>query len=137
MKLKENKIEIELYHLKYANGGKVTNQIGNFYEVCGQAQKSIRWKQKNGEEFISHLLRRIIKKRNNEECSRLEKGTKEELQNLIGVMQNKIPVEFVNYIVQPGVSSANISNEILTLLGVTENYLMEYAQIALNIVVNK
>lgn len=137
IKIEQDKIKINFYHLKYAKGGKITNQISNFYEVCGQAQKSIRWKQKSGEEFISHLLRRETKKWDGYECSRLEKGTIQELNKLINIVKNKIPVEYVNYIIQPGVSSSNISEEILTLLGVTENYLMEFAQIPLKVVVNK
>jgi len=137
MKLEKDKIKINFYHLKYASEGRVTNRISNFYEVCGQAQKSIHWKQKSGDEFISHLLRRETKKRKGNECSRLEKGTIKELENLIKIIKNNIPVEFVNYIVQPGASSSDISDEILILLGVTENYLMEYAQIPLKVVVNK
>ena len=137
IKLEKDKIKINLYHLKYASEGKITNRISNFYEVCGQAQKSIHWKQKSGDEFISHLLRRETKKWKGNECSRLEKGTVNELEKLIKIIKKNIPVEFVNYIVQPGASSNNISDEILTLLGVTENYLMECAQIPLMVVVNK
>ena len=138
IKLEEKKIKINLYHLKYASGGVVSNRIGNFYEVCGQAQKSIHWKHKDGNEFINHLLRRERKKWGGAECSRLVDGfgTIEELEKLLIIMKKQIPVEYVNYIVQPGVSSQNISDEILTLLGVTENYLMEFAGIPLKVVVN-
>jgi hypothetical protein len=138
IKLEEKKIKINLYHLKYASGGVVSNRIGNFYEVCGQAQKSIHWKHKDGNEFINHLLRRERKKWDGAECSRLIDGfgTIEELEKLLIIMKKQIPVEYVNYIVQPGASSQNISNEILTLLGVTENYLMEFAGIPLKVVVN-
>jgi len=138
IKLEEKKIKINLYHLKYASDGVVSNRIGNFYEVCGQAQKSIHWKHKDGNEFINHLLRRERKKWDGAECSRLIDGfgTITELEKLLIIMKKQIPVEYVNYIVQPGVSSQNISDEILTLLGVTENYLMEFAGIPLKVVVN-
>lgn len=137
IKIEESKLRINLYHLKYARDGVVSNQIGNFYEVCGQAQKSIHWKHKNGNEFINHLLRREKKKYSGQECSRLEKGSIAELEKLLKLVKVQIPVEYENYIVQPGVSSSDISEEILTLLGVTANYLMEFAAIPLKVVVNK
>lgn len=62
LKLIENEIHVELYHLKFAHEGKITSQIANFYEVCGQAQKSANWKYKEAEEMLNHLLRREIKR---------------------------------------------------------------------------
>ena len=53
-------------------------RVDNFYEVCGQAQKSIHWKHKSGLEFFQHLLRREEKKKNGFSRSRIEKGSKEE-----------------------------------------------------------
>ena len=47
-----NHIDIHLYHLKYAKGGIVSNNIENFYQVCGQAQKSLNWKYRPGREFF-------------------------------------------------------------------------------------
>jgi histidine ammonia-lyase len=58
----DKKIDIHLFHLKYAKNGHTGNDIGNFYEVCGQAQKSLNWKYRNGKDFFDHLLRRKIKK---------------------------------------------------------------------------
>lgn len=51
-------IDIHLFHLKYAKGGIVSNNIDNFYQVCGQAQKSLKWKHSEGKEFFNHLFRR-------------------------------------------------------------------------------
>lgn len=136
IKIEKDKLRINLYHLKYAKDGIISNRIGNFYEVCGQAQKSIHWKHKDGNEFITHLLRREKKKYSGQECSRLEKGSIADLEKLLTLVKIQIPVEYENYIVQPGVSSNDISDEILTLLGVTENYLMEFAAIPLKVVVS-
>lgn len=130
----QEKIIVKLYHLKYAHGGVISNQIKNFYEVCGQAQKSIHWKHKGGKEFINHLLRRKIKTKNGSTSNRIEKGDQSDLIRLLNVIKNEIPVEFKIYIVQPGVSRANASNEILTLLGVTENYIKEFADIDLTVI---
>lgn len=137
IKEEEDKLKVNFYHLKYASGGNVSSQISNFYEVCGQAQKSIHWKHKNGEDFFSHLLRRETKKRNGVECSRIEKGTREDLERLKQIAKRKIPIEFEIFIVQPALSKTSASKEILTLLGVTENFLMELARIKLNVIISE
>ncbi|MCI5212561.1 MAG: helicase, partial [Candidatus Electrothrix sp. ATG2] len=82
IKQEPDKLKVCFYHLKYAADGKISNKISNFYEVNGQAQKSVNWKHKSGDEFINHLLRRETKRRKGAECSRLEKGTKEDLSKL-------------------------------------------------------
>jgi hypothetical protein len=137
LKLYPEKLSVGLYHLKYAIEGKVTEQVKNLYEVCGQAQKSVHWKHKEGTEFINHLLRRETKKRNGQTCSRLEVGTKQDLERLLSIAKKEIPVEYEIYIVQPGFSKAAATDEILTLLGVTENYLKEVAGINLKVIANQ
>jgi len=127
-------IEVELYHLKYANGGRVSRQISNLYEVCGQAQKSVVWKFKKNKEFLEHLLRRETKSYQGQTCSRFEKGDKDELTFIIDLVSNRVPMSFKIYIVQPGISASNISEQQLTLLGVTETYLKERAMLDLNVI---
>ncbi|WP_348800413.1 DEAD/DEAH box helicase [Flavobacterium adhaerens] len=129
-----DKIEIKLYHLKFAIDGVVSNQIKNFYEVCGQAQKSVHWKHKSGKDFINHLLRRETKSKNGVTCSRLEKGNRNDLVKLLGILKNEIPVEYEILIVQPGLSKAKASDDILTLLGITATYIKEFADINLKVI---
>lgn len=136
LKLHDDKIKVCLYHLKYAIEGKVSNNIKNFYEVCGQAQKSVHWKHKEGSEFVNHLLRRETKERNGSTCSRLEKGTVRDLEKLLEIAKKEIPFEYEIYIVQPGVSKTSISTDILTLLGVTENFTKEIGGINLTVIVS-
>ena len=133
----DNEIHVELYHLKFAHEGKITSQISNFYEVCGQAQKSSNWKHKEPEEMLNHLLRREKKKSKNGECSRIYKGTQEKLTELLKLVRKKLPVKYSIYIVQPGVSKTTASDEILTLLGVTESFLKERTGIELKVIVNE
>ena len=133
----DNEIHVELYHLKFAHEGKITSQISNFYEVCGQAQKSSNWKHKEPEEMLNHLLRREKKKSKNGECSRIYKGTQEKLTELLKLVRKKLPVKYSIYIVQPGVSKTTASDEILTLLGVTESFLKERTGIELNVIINE
>ncbi|WP_347052141.1 DEAD/DEAH box helicase [Flavobacterium olei] len=132
----DDRLKVNFYHLKFAIDGKVSNQISNFYEVCGQAQKSIHWKHKSGKDFFEHLLRRQNKTKNNETCSRIIKGTSDDIEKLLNIARIKIPMEFEIFIVQPSLSKQNASENILTLLGVTENFLMEYAGIKLNVIVS-
>lgn len=137
--VKESDIEINIqfYHLKFAKEGLVNTRVDNFYEVCGQAQKSIHWKHKSGLEFFQHLLRRETKVKNGNERSRLEKGTKEDLERLLGIAKNRKPMNFEIFIVQPSLSKQNTSESILTLLGVTSNYLKEVADIDLKVIVSE
>ena len=134
MKQVNNKLRIELYHLKFAQDGRVSNRIDNFYEVCGQAQKSANWKYKEAEELVDHMLRREVKREGGTESSRIQKGDKETLVKLLKLAKKKIPVEYSIYIVQPGVSKESVSDEILTLLGVTDSYLKDKTGIDLQVI---
>lgn len=132
-----NKLKVNFYHLKFAKKGKVNKDISNFYEVCGQAQKSIHWKHRSGREFIEHLLRREIKRKKGKVCSRLEKGTKNDLERLLDIVKKRISMDFEMFIVQPSLSKSSPSESILTILGVTENYIKELANIDLSVIVSK
>ncbi|MEC4114772.1 DEAD/DEAH box helicase family protein [Myroides pelagicus] len=133
----ESEINIQFYHLKFAKDGKVNTRVDNFYEVCGQAQKSIHWKHKKGYEFFQHLLRREIKTRSGNERSRIEKGSKEDIERLLTIAKNKKPMNFEIFIVQPSLSKQKTSESVMTLLGVTANYLKEVADIDLKVIVNE
>lgn len=137
IKSEDNKIHFELYHLKFAQGGRVSDRIGNFYEVCGQAQKSANWKYKEAEELLDHLLRREMKREGGVESTRLQKGDKDTLVKLMKLAKKKIPVTYKVYIVQPGASKAGASNEILTLLGVTDSYLKDKTGIDLQVITSE
>lgn len=133
----ENEVNVQFYHLKFAKDGLINTRVDNFYEVCGQAQKSIHWKHKSGLEFFQHLLRREVKVRNGHERSRIEKGTQADLERLLAIAKNKKPMNFEIFIVQPSLSKQNTSDSIMTLLGVTANYLKEVADIDLKVIVNE
>lgn len=123
--------------MKFAKDGLVNTRVDNFYEVCGQAQKSIHWKHKSGFEFFQHLLRREVKVRNGHERSRIEKGTKADIERFLAIAKNKKPMNFEVFIVQPSLSKQNTSESIMTLLGVTANYLKEVGDVELKVIVNE
>ena len=126
-------IEVNLFHLKYAQDGKRGNNIDNFYQVCGQAQKSLNWKYRQGKDFFDHLLRRIIKSENGEECSRLIKGTSDELELLLNSAKWDKEMRFKIFIVQPSLRKEKASNDILLLLGNTYHYLHTVGNIELKV----
>ncbi|MGO4889963.1 DEAD/DEAH box helicase [Anaerobacillus sp. MEB173] len=137
IKEEDHIIKIQMYHLKYAKDGKVSNSVGNLYEVCGQAQKSTQWKYKDGKEFFNHLLRRKVKTYNKVSCSRIEQGSEGELEILKDKAKKRIPMTFEIFIVQPSISKSIVSEEILNLLGVTENYIKETTGIDLKVICSK
>lgn len=83
--------------------------------------------------MLSHLLRRETKRRGDEECSRIQKGDHTKLVKLLALAKKKIPVTYSIY-VQPGLSKSCITDEILTLLGVTESFLKDRTGIELKVI---
>lgn len=137
IKEKDDVILIQFYHLKFAHGDSVGQRVSDFYEVCGQAQKSIIWKHKSGVDFFERLLKRERKIKDGFEKSRIEKGSKEDLEKLLKVAKNKKPMKFEIFIVQPGLSKQNTNDAIQTLIGATESYLKEVSGVSLGVIVNE
>jgi superfamily II DNA or RNA helicase len=136
MKNTENEIIVDLYHLKFATKGVVSNEIKNLYEVCGQAQKSLVWKYKESTEFFNHLIKREhLKHKNNQ--TRIRKGTSELLEKLLYEAQWKKELKFKINIVQPGFSKESVTTPILNLLGVTSNHLKKEGGIHLRVIASK
>lgn len=133
IKNNENKIVIDLYHLKFAKNGVVSGEIKNFYEVCGQAQKSLIWKYKENIEFFNHLIKREDKKQRIGQ-TRIRKGNMELLEKLLFEAKWKKELKFQIYIVQPGFSRATATQSILNLLGVTSNHLNKEGGINLRVI---
>ncbi|KAA9325130.1 DEAD/DEAH box helicase [Hymenobacter busanensis] len=134
LKVLTDKIRVELYHLKYAKKAKVGNSVGNLYEVCGQAQRSMHWKHKPGDALMMHLLRREPKRKKGVTRSRFEKGTEIELEALKKLAKRRLPLEFEMIIVQPSLTKSKVGDEILKLLGVTQNFVRDLAGVSLRVI---
>ena len=128
-----NVIDIHLYHLKYALGGNVSNNIDNFYQVCGQAQKALKWKHKDGREIFTHLFKRIPKSLKGNSCSRIIKGTENDLENLLEQAKWTKAIRYHMYIVQPALSKSKASDDILLLLGNVQHCLATVGNIDLKV----
>ncbi len=131
-KVRNNKIFIELFHCKYAVTGLPAARIDDLYVVCGQAQKSVHWKE-SIHKLIKHMQRRESRRVTNGGVSRFEVGNQHELQ-AIDNMTKLFPFSIKIYIVQPGLSKSKASPEQLQLLGATELYLEQTYSIKLGII---
>lgn len=61
LKEKDDCINVEMYHLKFAKGGVVSRQVDNLYEVCGQAQNRYIGSIKIVESFLGIYLKEKLK----------------------------------------------------------------------------
>lgn len=118
-----DRLDVEFWHCKFSSEDKPGHRIKDLYELCGQAQKCIRWLEKP-RDFFTHLLRREPRKSKGRTGTRYEVGTASDLARLREKAESQ-PVHLQVTIVQPGLSKAEASNEQLELLAVAENYLME------------
>lgn len=119
-------IAVDFYHCKYSQESLPGARVGDLYEVCGQAQKSISWLQNQlrHTELFVHLLRRDPKIRNGRELSRYRVGGLDTL----AVIRNRSRMAALKlrvFIVQPGLSRSKATPEQLSLLSVTEKFLLE------------
>ena len=119
----EDRLRVELYHSKFSSSDKPGARIDDLYAVCGQAQKSIRWRE-YPRVFLKHLLKREADRHRNGGPSRLEKGSAASL-NAYANGWRDLRYEFHVFVVQPGLSKQRASDKQLDLLAATELYLLE------------
>lgn len=116
-----DKIILSLYHCKYSHGAKPGARLNDLYEVCGQAQRSVRWKHVG----LSYVYRHIKQRESYWHPagqSRFLKGDISMLESLKNRARTT-PVEFQVTIVQPGMSKKKATEEMLKLLGTTELFI--------------
>ncbi|MGY0234008.1 hypothetical protein [Longispora urticae] len=75
-------LPIWLVHCKYAHGDAPGRRVEDLYEVCGQAQKSIRWRCNNLLPFFQTLADRAAKKEQRDGVSPFEVGDPRTLYEL-------------------------------------------------------
>lgn len=133
-----SRIDVEFYHCKYSQEATPGQRIEDLYEVCGQAQKSISWMSspERRTDLFTHLLRREARRQEANTSSRYEVGDGDLLQTM-REMSRLCPVSLKIYIVQPGVSKANVTRDQLQLMSVTENYLMETFQLSFGVIASQ
>ncbi len=127
-------IRLVLVHIKGAHEGKVSQDIRNFYVVCGQAQKSIPAKHA-GLPTLYHDLKRRQETWTREGKTRFLKGD----MKLLAYFKDKsrrAKLEFEMILIQPGASIATITDDALRLLATTELYLLKTTQARFRVVLS-
>lgn len=125
-------VVVEFWHCKYASEDKPGARIKELYELCGQAQKCVRWMEKPRDLF-THLMRREPRRFKHQQGTRYELGTESDLYRIRSRADTQRVLLRV-HIVQPGLSKAKASHEQLELMAVTENYLIETYAVPLGVV---
>lgn len=129
----EDTITVTLWHCKYSSGATPGNRAKDLYEVCGQAQKSVKWTWSFAN-LVAHLTERETKHRSGRP-SRFVRGTLDRLVVLRKVSRRKYVVFKVG-IVQPGLSKVGIANEHLAILGATSLFLRTVTNHPLMVIAN-
>ena len=125
------KITIQFYHCKYAHGDNPGARVADLYEVCGQAEKSIKWCQEPPK-IIDRLMKR--------EAIRVQSGgTRFEIGSLrkLREIRNKMrvfPTKIEIFIVQPGIDSKKLTEDMIRILSGTSSYLMDTYNIDVKII---
>jgi superfamily II DNA or RNA helicase len=132
IKVAEDRLIIRLYHCKFSSGDTAGARIDDMYAVCGQAQKSVFWRE-HPEKLIPHLIERARKRDQNNQTSRFEKGDFRDLSR-IGWREEQMQKDFRAIIVQPGLSKAQATVPILNVLGATSLYLQTTFNIGLDVI---
>jgi superfamily II DNA or RNA helicase len=127
-------IRLSLVHCKNAHEGKVTQDIRNFYVLCGQAQKSVSIKHRGMARLYQDLKRRhdLWMKQGS---SRFLKGDIKKLAYFKD-KSRRAAVEFEVILAQPGASASLINDDALRLLATTELYLKKTAAAGFRVIVS-
>ena len=116
-------LHVELIHCKYSSEDTPGARVGDLYEVLGQAQKSVRWRE-YPRIFFEHLRTREARRLRNSASSRYELGDASIVNGWLAEW-NETNYEFRITVVQPGYSKARANPDHLKLVSATEAFLME------------
>jgi superfamily II DNA or RNA helicase len=127
LKFRDDTLFVDLYHCKFSGGTTPGHRTKDLYEVCGQAQKSVRWAADRGKLFRHLKHRETMRKKNyGTSFTRFETGYGDlAALNQLEHRARFSPMQVSVFIVQPGLSQATVSVEQLYLLAGTELYLQE------------
>ncbi|MFA4987593.1 MAG: type III restriction endonuclease subunit R, partial [Candidatus Brocadiia bacterium] len=123
---------LHLIHCKYSASPDPGARVEDLYELCGQAQKSARWKHRGLHDLVLHMKHREAKWRDAGN-SRFRKGDASVLSRLLKVSQYS-SLAFEATVVQPGLSKRLVSQDMRSLLGSTDLYLKKTADATLHVV---
>ncbi len=120
-------IRVAMFHCKYASDLTPSARVGDLYEVCGQTQKAIRWRERP-DLLFARLRKRETAIQKKHGLSRLEKGS------VIDLIQwhnrwSEFDYRFEMTAVQPGYSKSEAIRQQdkgqLEILAATQSLLMD------------
>jgi hypothetical protein len=114
---------VDLFHCKFSADARSGARLEDLYEVCGQAQKSVRWREKP-DLFLRHLGRREGDRIRAGRTSRFEQGSAAVVTGWLNRWQ-EFNYDFSVTVVQPGFSKSSANASHLELLAATESFLMD------------
>lgn len=123
IKILEERIQFEFYHCKYSHRKQPGQRVSDLYEVCGQAEKSVEWKQ-DMINVVDRMIKRENDRINSGKVSRFEIGdfeTLKEVKNRLRLFSAELKI----YIVQPGVDGNRITKDMNRILVASQTYLNE------------
>lgn len=127
-------VRLCLIHCKNAHEAKVSQDISNFYVLCGQAQKCVAIKHR-GMARLYHDLKRRHELWMKGGHSRFLKGDIKQLAYFRD-KSRRAAVEFEVIIVQPGASAAAPNDNVMLMLGTTELYLKKTAAAGFRVILS-
>ncbi|MGX1101524.1 superfamily II DNA or RNA helicase [Amorphus sp. MBR-141] len=126
------KLRVLLVHCKHSAKSTPGARIDDFYAVCGQAQKSVHWRE-NPRKLLKHLLHQEELRLKSGGPSRFERGGRRNIQKLISSCR-ELSFAYEVAIVQPGLSKVKLAPAFLDVLGATETFLQETFSIPLQVI---
>jgi superfamily II DNA or RNA helicase len=126
----DSAIDVEFYHCKYSGSVNAGSRANDFYQVCGQAQKSVSHTNNFGK-LINHFIHREKKVLNGRK-TRLERGSLTELGNLRKRSRRK-HIRYHIGVVQPGISRTSLKPHHTALLGSTSLFLRQIVNTRLSV----
>lgn len=134
----EERILVRLIHCKYSSEDNPGLRITELYELCCQAQKSVKWAG-SFKKLVRHLKKREEIRLTNERPSRFENGEIIDLSRFLK-MSERLPISYECVLVQPGISRRKLSEEndsarnFFRLLASTQMYLSDTYNINMNLI---
>ncbi|ALN72278.1 DEAD/DEAH box helicase [Aureimonas sp. AU20] len=132
LRITDSVVSVTLFHCKYSGAYTPGARLGDLYEVCGQAQKSARWRDRPNR-MLQHMLKREQIRRDKGLSSRVERGSAAMIKKLKAGWQDH-RFEYDVRIVQPGLSRQAIGEEGLHLIAGVETYLLETRAMRLRVI---
>jgi superfamily II DNA or RNA helicase len=128
----DRKVIVDLFHCKYSSTDDAGARIADFYAVCGQAQKCVRWRE-DPRKLFKHMLHREELRLKAGRPSRFELGSRQAIRQMLNTAK-EVGFEYHVHIVQPALSKAQLTPAHRDVLGATETFLLETYSMPLRVI---